>query len=218
MQLLPHAPAPPLPACLPARREYRQRHKSLDVKAVKKWGRQILQGLAYLHNRQPPVVHGDLRCGCGAWGAPHLLLCASQAAYACWVAVGPRVGGTPGLWHAQRGCCDAPLLPAAPLTLLPFCLLPGWTKFTSTGTAGRSRLGTWAWQSWRHAASRQVRSCLALDWLPFAFLPAPRRVNAAVCPSQQMSLPLAARTAWRCGSGLDALLQCPCFSRLLLQA
>ncbi|PRW58194.1 COP9 signalosome complex subunit 5b-like [Chlorella sorokiniana] len=42
-------------------REYRQRHKSLDVKAVKKWGRQILQGLAYLHNRQPPVVHGDLR-------------------------------------------------------------------------------------------------------------------------------------------------------------
>jgi serine/threonine protein kinase len=43
-------------------REYRQRHKSLDVKAVKKWGRQILQGLAYLHNRDPPVVHGDLRC------------------------------------------------------------------------------------------------------------------------------------------------------------
>ncbi|KAI3433343.1 hypothetical protein D9Q98_003161 [Chlorella vulgaris] len=44
-----------------ALREYRQRHKSLDIKAVKKWGRQILQGLAYLHNRDPPVVHGDLR-------------------------------------------------------------------------------------------------------------------------------------------------------------
>ncbi|KAL4418974.1 hypothetical protein ABPG77_000887 [Micractinium sp. CCAP 211/92] len=44
-----------------ALREYRQRHKSLDIKAVKKWGRQILQGLCYLHNRDPPVVHGDLR-------------------------------------------------------------------------------------------------------------------------------------------------------------
>ena len=50
------AHAPPL-AC----REYRQRHKQVDMKAVKKWGRQMLQGLAYLHNRQPPVVHGDLR-------------------------------------------------------------------------------------------------------------------------------------------------------------
>ncbi|KAL4431210.1 hypothetical protein ABPG75_006466 [Micractinium tetrahymenae] len=44
-----------------ALREYRQRHKSLDIKAVKKWGRQILQGLCYLHNRDPAVVHGDLR-------------------------------------------------------------------------------------------------------------------------------------------------------------
>jgi serine/threonine protein kinase len=53
----------PLLGCLAwcACREYRQRHKSLDIKAVKKWGRQILQGLAYLHNRDPPVVHGDLR-------------------------------------------------------------------------------------------------------------------------------------------------------------
>lgn len=42
-------------------RDYRHRHKSLDVKAVKKWARQILQGLAYLHQRDPPVVHGDLR-------------------------------------------------------------------------------------------------------------------------------------------------------------
>lgn len=42
-------------------REYRAKHKSLDIKAVKKWGRQILQGLAYLHQHNPPVVHGDLR-------------------------------------------------------------------------------------------------------------------------------------------------------------
>ena len=42
-------------------RDYRFKHKSLDMKAMKKWARQILQGLAYLHQRQPPVVHGDLR-------------------------------------------------------------------------------------------------------------------------------------------------------------
>lgn len=49
------------PGLAAACREYRLRHKSLDIKAVKKWGRQILQGLCYLHNRDPPVVHGDLR-------------------------------------------------------------------------------------------------------------------------------------------------------------
>lgn len=42
-------------------RDYRRRHKALDVKAVKKWGRQILHGLSYLHQLRPPVVHGDLR-------------------------------------------------------------------------------------------------------------------------------------------------------------
>jgi serine/threonine protein kinase len=65
---LPDFTPPPVLPC----REYRQRHKSLDIKAVKKWGRQILQGLAYLHNRDPPVVHGDLRwvpAGWLAWGA-----------------------------------------------------------------------------------------------------------------------------------------------------
>ena len=29
---------------------------------MKKWGRQILQGLAYLHQRTPAIIHGDLRC------------------------------------------------------------------------------------------------------------------------------------------------------------
>lgn len=42
-------------------REYRQRCRQLGMQAVKKWGRQILQGLAYLHSRDPPLVHGDLR-------------------------------------------------------------------------------------------------------------------------------------------------------------
>ncbi|KAL3133225.1 hypothetical protein ABBQ38_007112 [Trebouxia sp. C0009 RCD-2024] len=43
-------------------REYRSQHKHLELKAVKKWGKQILQGLSYLHDKIPPIVHGDLRC------------------------------------------------------------------------------------------------------------------------------------------------------------
>ena len=43
-------------------REYRQRHKHLELKAVKKWARQLLSGLEYLHSKEPPIVHGDLRC------------------------------------------------------------------------------------------------------------------------------------------------------------
>lgn len=42
-------------------RDYRHAYKALGIKAVKKWGRQILQGLSYLHQLNPPVVHGDLR-------------------------------------------------------------------------------------------------------------------------------------------------------------
>ncbi|KAK9786274.1 hypothetical protein WJX73_002868 [Symbiochloris irregularis] len=43
-------------------REYRQRHKHLELKAVRKWARQLLSGLEYLHGKAPPIVHGDLRC------------------------------------------------------------------------------------------------------------------------------------------------------------
>ncbi|KAK9845996.1 hypothetical protein WJX81_008015 [Elliptochloris bilobata] len=43
-------------------RDYRQRHKHLELKAVRKWARQILAGLEYLHLKQPPIIHGDLRC------------------------------------------------------------------------------------------------------------------------------------------------------------
>jgi len=43
-------------------RQYRNLHKHLDLKAVKRMARQILKGLDYLHSMQPPVVHGDLRC------------------------------------------------------------------------------------------------------------------------------------------------------------
>ncbi|CAI9769596.1 unnamed protein product [Fraxinus pennsylvanica] len=43
-------------------RQYRKKHKNVDMKAIKNWVRQILQGLAYLHSQNPPVIHRDLKC------------------------------------------------------------------------------------------------------------------------------------------------------------
>ncbi|KAK7340040.1 hypothetical protein VNO77_20732 [Canavalia gladiata] len=43
-------------------REYRQKYKRVDIRAVKNWSRQILNGLEYLHSHNPPVIHRDLKC------------------------------------------------------------------------------------------------------------------------------------------------------------
>lgn len=32
------------------------------MRALKKWSRQILEGLSYLHRHDPPVIHRDLKC------------------------------------------------------------------------------------------------------------------------------------------------------------
>ncbi|KAG8640806.1 hypothetical protein MANES_13G071400v8 [Manihot esculenta] len=43
-------------------RLYRQKHRNVDLKAVKGWARQILMGLSYLHSHKPPIIHRDLKC------------------------------------------------------------------------------------------------------------------------------------------------------------
>lgn len=43
-------------------RQYRKKHKNVDMKAIKNWARQILRGLVYLHTHQPCIIHRDLKC------------------------------------------------------------------------------------------------------------------------------------------------------------
>lgn len=34
----------------------------MNIRAIKDWARQILEGLDYLHSHDPPVIHRDLKC------------------------------------------------------------------------------------------------------------------------------------------------------------
>ncbi|KAI3763750.1 hypothetical protein L2E82_13747 [Cichorium intybus] len=43
-------------------RQYHKKHKHVDLRALKKWCKQILEGLLYLHSHDPPVIHCDLKC------------------------------------------------------------------------------------------------------------------------------------------------------------
>ncbi|XP_021897107.1 probable serine/threonine-protein kinase WNK9 isoform X1 [Carica papaya] len=43
-------------------RQYRLKHKRVNIRAVKHWCTQILNGLLYLHTHDPLVIHRDLKC------------------------------------------------------------------------------------------------------------------------------------------------------------
>ncbi|KAF5177073.1 Serine/threonine-protein kinase WNK1 [Thalictrum thalictroides] len=43
-------------------RDYRKKHRPVSIKALKKWSRQILKGLVYLHTHEPCIIHRDLNC------------------------------------------------------------------------------------------------------------------------------------------------------------
>ncbi|XP_019248225.1 PREDICTED: probable serine/threonine-protein kinase WNK4 isoform X3 [Nicotiana attenuata] len=43
-------------------RGYRKKYQQVDIRAIKNWARQILEGLVYLHEHDPPVIHRDLKC------------------------------------------------------------------------------------------------------------------------------------------------------------
>ncbi|KAJ0266803.1 serine/threonine-protein kinase WNK4 [Hirschfeldia incana] len=43
-------------------RQYKNKYLRIDIRAIKSWARQILEGLVYLHGHDPPVIHRDLKC------------------------------------------------------------------------------------------------------------------------------------------------------------
>ncbi|CAN1347922.1 Probable serine/threonine-protein kinase WNK11 [Linum perenne] len=43
-------------------RNYRKKHRHVSLKALKKWSKQVLEGLVYLHTHEPCVIHRDLNC------------------------------------------------------------------------------------------------------------------------------------------------------------
>ena len=43
-------------------RKFKGQKEDKRINVMKKWCRQILKGLAYLHSRNPPVIHRDLKC------------------------------------------------------------------------------------------------------------------------------------------------------------
>ncbi|KAJ2964568.1 hypothetical protein NQZ79_g451 [Umbelopsis isabellina] len=43
-------------------REYIRKLQLPNTKIIKRWSRQILKGLAYLHSHEPPIIHRDLKC------------------------------------------------------------------------------------------------------------------------------------------------------------
>ncbi|KAM7279897.1 hypothetical protein ACFE04_007031 [Oxalis oulophora] len=43
-------------------REYRKKHANISLMAIKRWLKQILSALEYLHTFEPCIIHGDINC------------------------------------------------------------------------------------------------------------------------------------------------------------
>jgi len=43
-------------------REYIKKLQIPNLRIVKRWSRQILKGLSYLHSHDPPIIHRDIKC------------------------------------------------------------------------------------------------------------------------------------------------------------
>ncbi|GAB2279828.1 Probable serine/threonine-protein kinase wnk11 [Dionaea muscipula] len=43
-------------------RDYRKKHRHVSLKALKKWSKQVLKGLEYMHAQDPCIIHRDLNC------------------------------------------------------------------------------------------------------------------------------------------------------------
>jgi WNK lysine deficient protein kinase len=43
-------------------REYIAEIREMNIRLIKKWGRQILDGLVHLHGQSPPIIHRDIKC------------------------------------------------------------------------------------------------------------------------------------------------------------
>lgn len=41
---------------------YIKKLKNPSIKIIKRWARQILKGLIYLHSHSPPIIHRDIKC------------------------------------------------------------------------------------------------------------------------------------------------------------
>lgn len=41
---------------------YVSKLKNVNIKIIRRWGRQLLRGLSYLHGHAPPIIHRDIKC------------------------------------------------------------------------------------------------------------------------------------------------------------